>query len=591
MKKANYDKFPFVSIQGHETACTCGWQDVCDVIGETVRSRGMKKTVVAIECYPGVFEDEILDALQTYLPGNTILRSASAFLQPAAIDHLVAPDLGGEDPIFGRMTKLSLSDFLDPWKREGLKSTIAGTECGLVIVLGTGATLCCEPDIVVYADLPRWEAQLRQRRNEIGNLGVQNHELKASLQYKRSFFIDWRVCDKIKLATMESWDFLLETCTPGTPKLVEGAAFREALKLTARRPFRLVPLFDPGPWGGQWMKRVCDLPDGPPNYAWCFDCVPEENSLVLGFGDLRVEVPALDLVYFQANELLGKDVYARFGPEFPIRFDLLDTMEGGNLSFQVHPDAAFAKEHFRLAYTQDESYYLLDAGPGARVYLGCKNGTVAEEMMADLESAAKGEMSFDAPRFAASFPAAKHDHFLIPAGTLHCSGADSLVLEISATPYIFTFKLWDWNRLGLDGLPRPVNLERASKVIRWERDEDYARTELVNRTEEISQGEGWIEERTGLHESQFIETRRHWFTAKVNHDTCGTVHVLNLVEGDEVMVESPTEAFEPFVVHYAETFVVPAAVGAYTIKPHGSALGRRCGTLQAFVRSTPRPAG
>ena len=54
------------------------------------------------------------------------------------------------------------------------------------------------------------------------------------------------------------------------------------------------------------MEEVCDLPKGEPNYAWCFDCVPEENSLLLGFGDARVEVPAIDLVFEQPRELLGQ---------------------------------------------------------------------------------------------------------------------------------------------------------------------------------------------------------------------------------------------------------------------------------------------
>jgi hypothetical protein len=87
-----------------------------------------------------------------------------------------------------------------------------------------------------------------------------------------------------------------------------------------------------------------------------------------------------------------------------------------------------------------------------------------------------------------------------------------------------------------------------------------------------------------LHESEFIETRRHWFTGVVTHDTAGTLNVLNLVEGREAIVESPSGAFEPFVVHYAETFIVPAAVGAYTIRPHGESVGERCATLKAFVR-------
>ncbi len=173
-----------------------------------------------------------------------------------------------------------------------------------------------------------------------------------------------------------------------------------------------------------------------------------------------------------------------------------------------------------------------------------------EEMLADLQAAQRGEKAFDADRFAGSFTAKKHDHFLIPAGTLHCSGANATVLEISATPYIFTFKLWDWNRLGLDGKPRPVNIERGSKVILWYRDECYARSHLVNRFTPIASGPGWREERTGLHPAEFIETRRHWFTGKVEHHTggreYGSVHVLNLVEGEEAVVESPSGAFEPF---------------------------------------------
>ena len=86
-------------------------------------------------------------------------------------------------------------------------------------------------------------------------------------------------------------------------------------------------------------------------------------------------------------------------------------------------------------------------------------------------------------------------------------------------------------------------------------------------------GDGWREERTGLHEREFIETRRHWFTKAVPHDTRGGVNVLNLVAGEEAVVESPAGAFEPFVVHYAETFIVPAAVGAYAIRPHESPAG------------------
>lgn len=591
MRVSNYDKHPVVDISSDGTEACEGWDMVARRLRETLATATGGPAVLAIESYVGVDEEEVYAALRGTFEGAQWIFARDALLPAERIDQLVAPYLGGDDPIFGYLTRLTLPEFFSSEKIAELRTVIARAR-GPVVVLGPGATLIVpEPAVFVYADLPRWEAQQRQRGGKCANLGADNGKLKASLQYKRSFFIDWRVCDRHKRHTLERWDFLLDTCLPGNPKLVRGAALRDAFAHCVSRPFRVVPFFDPGPWGGQWMKEHCDLDRGQPNFAWCFDCVPEENSLLLRFGTVRVEIPALDLVFSRPRALLGEPVYGRFGPEFPIRFDFLDTMGGGNLSLQVHPLTEYIQEHFGMHYTQDESYYLLDANPGAVVYLGRRNDVGREAMFADLEAAQQGGAHFDAERYVARFPARKHDHFLIPAGTLHCSGRGSMVLEISATPYIFTFKLWDWGRVGLDGLPRPINIARGRANVCWERDEDYVRSRLINQAWEVQSGPGWREERTGLHEAQFIETRRHWFTGVTPHDTggecSGSVQVLNLVEGDEALVESPDGAFDPFVIHYAETFIVPAAVGRYTIRPHGAGLGRECATIKAFVRGRP----
>jgi hypothetical protein len=588
VRTSNYDRFPRVDVPGTASDAWQGWTAIAARLREEMSRLPTRNRVLAIECYTGVFEGEIGTALRTALAPATWIDARDAFLPSAEIERLVAPDLGGDDPVFGRLTELTLERFLSAERLAAVRSRIAKAP-GPVVVVGAGASLiAADAALLVYADLPRWEAQGRQRRGEISNLGVDNRGLKPSLQYKRSYFIDWRVCDRLKQRTLARWDFVLDTCVPGDPKLVTGAAFRDALAHCAGRPFRVVPFFDPGPWGGQWMKEVCDLDRRQPNFAWCFDCVPEENSLRLGFGEVRIEVPALDLVLAQPRALLGEPVHARFGAEFPIRFDLLDTMGGGNLSLQVHPVTEYIQERFGMRYTQDESYYLLDAGPGAVVYLGRKADARFEEMCAALEAAQAGGTPFDDERFVARFPARKHDHFLIPAGTLHGSGANSMVLEISATPYIFTFKLWDWNRMGLDGKPRPINIAHGKANIRWERDEAYARARLINQITEVARGDGWREERTGLHDADFIETRRHWFTGSAPHHTGGasggSVNVLNLVEGEEAIVESPDHAFDPFVVHYAETFIVPAAVGAYRIRPARGAPATECATIKAFIR-------
>ena len=157
-----------------------------------------------------------------------------------------------------------------------------------------------------------------------------------------------------------------------------------------------------------------------------------------------------------------------------------------------------------------------------------------------------------------------------------------MVLEISATPYIFTFKLWDWDRMGLDGGPRPVHLDHGENSIRSERDTSFVERELIGQVSPVSEGDGWLEEKTGLHDAEFIETRRHWFTGVVPHSQSKSVNVLNLVEGEMALVESADRAFEPFEVHYAETFIVPAAAGPYTVRPLG---GDRMATIKASVRT------
>lgn len=580
-RSSNYDKFPYVAVKGFESQCWSGWDRIGSELNESIPAG--QKRIIAVESYPGVLEEEVLpELLRTFAP-QLIIRTANLMLPPDRIDALVQRDVT-DDPVFGFLSNLRIDDFLDADKVRGARREVDAAK-GVVLIYGTGAALVAPADVLIYADLARWEAQMRFRRDAISNLGVENRSLKWSLQYKRAFFVDWRVADKLKKQLIEKWDFVLDTNLPGEPKLATGEAVREGLRQAARRPFRVVPFFDPAPWGGQWMKEVCDLDPLPPNYGWCFDCVPEENSLLLGFGDVRFEIPSINLVFFQPRELLGDAVHGRFGTDFPIRFDFLDTIGGGNLSFQVHPLTEYIQEHFGMHYTQDESYYMLDAVGVACVYLGLRDDVDREAMVADLERAQAGGFEFPAEKYVNKFPARIHDHFLIPAGTVHCSGAGSMVLEISATPYIFTFKMWDWGRMGLDGKPRPVHLQHGVPNIEWGRTTDMVQQELINTFSPVAEGDGWREERTGLHEREFIETRRHWFTSVVPHHTNGGVNVLNLVEGEEAVVESPTSAFDPFIVHYAETFIVPAAVGAYTIRPHGDAAGSRCATMKAFVRT------
>lgn len=574
----NYDKFPEKRIDCPSGSACEGYAAICRMILE--KAAGREKCIVAVDCYPGVDMAELTAGLGG-LSAGTVVYSDDCFIQPADFTAAIRDNLT-DDRVFGRMTCRRLEDYLDEAAAEAARSRIA-TAAGLVLVIGVGATLLAEPDILVYADMARWEIQTRYKAGA-SNWRSDNGDEPFLSKVKRGYFVIWRLADRHKRELFDHMDFLLDTNRKGEPKMMTGTAFRQALETFAREPFRLVPYFDPGVWGGQWMKGMLDLPDGPPNYAWSFDGVPEENSLYVRVNGIRLEIPAMDLVLYRPVELLGPKVFGRFGAEFPIRFDFLDTMGGGNLSLQVHPLITYIQERFGMHYTQDESYYILAAEEDACVYLGLKEGVGKAAMAADLYRAQAGEIQFPAEKYVNKFPAKVHDHFSIPAGTIHCSGKNAMVLEISATPYIFTFKLWDWGRIGLDGLPRPIHLEHGLNNIQWDRTTGWVRENLVGQVESLPAPEGVTAQRTGLQEREFIETIRHRSAGKVLHERGGSVHVLNLVEGGEAVVESPDGRFDPFVVHYAETFILPEIAGPYTIRPYGISEGGEVVTIQAKVR-------
>lgn len=575
MRKVNYDRFPSTKITG---TILQGWDAVHTLLVECFKV----KKVVAVDFYAGVREEEVAGELELLSP--TLFMNTRNLMKPQDEIKAMTERFMTDDVLFGYVTNLTLNDYFDAEKLEQARKQVADAT-GRVIIVGSGAAMVAPAEAtVVYVDMARWEIQQRFRVHEVKALGVDNREDAVSLQYKRGYFNDWRILDRYKESLFGRVDFWLDTHIANEPRLIDKETFFKGIEETVKTPFRVVPFFDPAPWGGQWMKEVCGLNPEKENYGWCFDCVPEENSLYFEVNGVRFELPSVDLVLLKSRELLGEPVEARFGKDFPIRFDFLDTVGGGNLSVQVHPTTQFIRENFGMYYTQDESYYLLDAKEGASVYLGLKTGIDKNEMIHDLREAQKGEVVFDTERYVNRLPAKKHDHYLIPGGTVHCSGSEALVLEISSTPNLFTFKLWDWQRLGLDGKPRPINVERGKDVIDWKRDTEYVNKHLANRFTQVAEGDGWREECTGLHPNEFIETHRHWFSKPVTHHTNNSVNVLNLVEGEEAVIESPINAFKPFVVHYAETFIIPASVGEYTIAPYGKSVGQECGTIKAYVR-------
>jgi hypothetical protein len=565
-QRGRYDTRPVLRVPG---LTVLGRREVEETLASLATGQ-----ILLVDGFLGIDWDSIRTWMTTLSSFECLefIDVRSAMRSHEETERRIRPFLGDPDPVFGTLFRGELEEFFDPQRLGALRDRVRRGEA---VVFGPGAGLVTESGSLVYLDVSK--ETLQTCAGVRLNLGQTTP--CAEKFYKRCYFIDWPVLERHR-HTLRNRISLWIDANSADWFGVRGTDLERAILASAERPFRTKPWFLPGPWGGQFLKHHVGLSATIPNIAWSYELITPENGMLVGDERGSLELPFAFMLAGAPVAFLGVDVAALFENQFPIRFDYLDTISGGNLSCQCHPSSEFIRGHFGERFTQDESYYIVESGQNSYVYLGFRE----DRSQADFWRAAKVAQlegrAFEIADYINAWPSKKHDIFLIPNGTVHCSGSNNLVLEISATPYIYTFKIYDYLRPNLNGQLRQLYIDYAERNTCPERTASWVHANLIPRPKLLNQGGDWQEYVVSDNPLLFYDIRRVEFSSRVTQQTNGGVLVVNLVEGEEADLLSSAGALR---IHCAETAVVPAATGLFELVNRGRSKAK---LLKAFVRTS-----
>ncbi len=171
--KSNYDKYPFIQVEKENTSCVAGWQAIAQQLHSHLQSINKKKKIIAVECYQGVLYEEMANTFQSMVEPALWIDTQKLFKDETVIRSMVYPDVT-DDRVFGYLTRLNMEDYFDEQKLNKTREKIIKLSEGVIVVYGSGAALLASNfNVLIYADMPRWEIQQRMRKNEVDNLGHQ----------------------------------------------------------------------------------------------------------------------------------------------------------------------------------------------------------------------------------------------------------------------------------------------------------------------------------------------------------------------------------------------------------------------------------
>jgi len=550
-------------------------------VGKKITSFFEDVNTIGIDAYPGTEYEMLVNVLKQQLTskGVEFVDAASVMLPAKEITDIVKPYLPEDrevDPVllYGRRYKDGYKGIQDEKKVSELKKIIkSGNK---MLVYGKGA-LCEELqdefDLRIWLDVTPRTAVLNCKNGKNLNIGA-TEQLPYSLMMRRNYYVDFEIAmeQRWNMMKKQKLDYYITADEPTDMKMLPFANLIELFDELCSRPFRCRPVYLEGVWGGYYVHKLRNLPKEMRNCAWVFDMIPLEVSLVAKLETCEFEVPFFTFVQAMGEKLLGQRAYSEFGGYFPIRFNYDDTFHSsGNMSIQCHPDADYVIRNHGEFGRQDESYYIVRASHGAKTFLGFEHKETADEFLDLADRAQTTHEIIDYEKYIHAVDSVPGTQVMIPAGTIHASGRNQVILEIgSLTVGSYTYKLYDYQRTDPGtGLPRPIHMKMGRDVLRTERDTQWVNENLVNHGSVVRDDESGKEIIVGEHDLLYFSLRNLIFSESMEDDTDGLFHVLSLVDGEKVRVESVDKPGLYYDMNSLDIIVVPANFGRYRVKNLG----------------------
>ncbi|RLF05338.1 MAG: hypothetical protein DRK00_04700 [Thermoprotei archaeon] len=592
------------------------YSQIARLIADMIGRRG--KCLAAFDGMVGVEFSELLSKVGNELEemgvSTSLVNFSYCFKEPEEIKEILRPYLE-VDPEWGRVYRRPPKSLLNLEEVDRLAKSYAEfkREASNEALICYGPLSTIPPlrrmyDLIFYVDMTVEELYNRMRSGKVHALGSRP-ESPMYLDIKRFFYVDYVIVKKHRRYILRYIDWYLLEEGRGSYKMVSAPLFERICNELIKGPFRAKPFYIPGVWGGEWLKelkpalkKLLPSPDVP--LSWEIDVVDNVQSVRVKVGGVLLEIPLITILWKKGREILGDYVYKRYHGRLPLTMNYDDTYNAGplakgeGLAIQVHPHRSYLKKVFNENFSHHESYYILDVGPGAKTYQGLKEDADIEQFYKDVIRALKQGIPFDHNKYVNSFPSRRGQLFLNPAGTIHASGYNQVVLEPDLIPlefpgYIFHF--YDYLRKDLDGKPRSIHPKHAFSVLKRHYRTSYVTKYLQPKPKLVRAGEGWREYVIGeCREAEYVMCILE-FEKRIEDSTHGTVQLLTLVDGWKALIK-PKGGGREFKIGFGETVIMPACVGSYEIvclcdkgvTPAGTPLGPGCKVLKFFVRRAGR---